>query len=417
MKNLFVKLILLFAVYYLIQFAYSFFSKGYNKDYIIVNEYTFNINEIYTANKKNEIDNYLIKVLVDNKEFLFQAYHNFGKKQKIVTNVHYYKDENYACVYPEFEGNVQLFDLTCISGDYYINYTSIDSKPKKMVEFVENITSYKKYNNEPGDAQKYSFSTIYVDNIIKEHYIALSNYRGIDLIKEGKVRTISVFEKDIYKRPLSEFVGKKYMTADYSKTLYFENFNVIDLVTGEVQVLKNNKKINFNSYIMGTVKDSVYLIDKTNKIQYEIDLADLKVTVIGDSETGIRFYNNGNWEKYDITKAIKEEKKFIYNEKTDNIKIYKNGNKLSGYKYYFKVDNGRCEVYRSNIQDDTKKTYLFSMSDCNNQVVYLNDYIYYVDNTKLNYYSDKTGVKTLLVNNELKYNSNILIGGYVKGAK
>ena len=40
-----------------------------------------------------------------------------------------------------------------------------------------------------------------------------------------------------------------------------------------------------------------------------------------------------------------------------------------------------------------------------------------MDNTKLNYYSDKTGVKTLLVNNELKYNSNILIGGYVKGAK
>ena len=416
MKNLFYKLVALFVVYYFIQFLYSSFSKGYEKEYVILNKERFEIKELYTANRKKEVNNYFIDILVDNEEFSIQTYADFNKRKKIISNLHYYKDDNYSCIYPEFINDKQLFDVICKTNDGYINYTMIENKPSKLVSFVDEIKKYKSLDNKLGDSQKLGFSNVYKSNIISNHYISLSNYKGIDLISKNNIKSIFIFEKDIYKRPISYYVGKKYITAEYGKNLYFNKFFVIDLVTGKTTSIKSNNQIDYNSYFMGQVGESVYLIDKTNKKQYEINLSSSSIIVTGDIDSGARFYNNGKWTNISMNEAVKEEKKLITTKTEGNTVVYKDGNKLSGYNYYFVTKNNKCDVYRANVQDDNKKLYLFSMNDCNNQVFYLSDYIYYIDGDRLNYYSDKTGVKTLLINEELKYNNNILVGGY-KSAK
>ena len=67
MKKLFFRLLLLFLVYYIIQYAYSLFSKGYVKDYKIINKYEFEVNEKYSSNEKGEYDNYFINKDIHNK--------------------------------------------------------------------------------------------------------------------------------------------------------------------------------------------------------------------------------------------------------------------------------------------------------------------------------------------------------------
>lgn len=410
------KLVVLFILYYLIQFGYSLFGHGFEKEYIILNDNTFEITELYTANKKSEIDNYYISISVDENEFALQTYHDFGKKQKIVSNVHYYKDNNYKCIFPEFIDDVQLFDVICKNNDYFINYSSITNKPKELVEFVNNIEGYKAYTD-TSKTKTHTFSTVYVDNIPKNHYISLSNYKGIDLFNSDSLKAIMIFVDDVYKRPISSFVGKYYITADYEKTLYFDTFRIINIETGNISNIYAGQDINLNSYVMGSVDNLLYILDKTNKIQYEIDIPRAKVTAVGNMDSGVRFYENGKWKNREMTSVIKEEKKFIYNTVVEETTIYKNGNKLSGHKYYFTSKNNTCDVYRTNVQDDTKKLYLFTMSSCNNRVFYLDEYIYFVEGNKLKYYSDMTGIKTILENNELIHNKNILVGGYVKSAE
>lgn len=417
MKNLFFKLILLFAIYYLIQYAYSFFSQGYEKEYLIIKEQTIKINEKYTANKKKEHDNYFIKIKIENDEFALQTYYNFEKKQKIVKDVHYYKDQNYVCIYPEFIVDAQLFDIICKNGDSYINYSAIANPSQSLKDFAKNIPEYIEFIDEKSDYEKQNLSTIYTKNLVKNHYISLSNYTGVDLITKDNIKDANIFEEDVYKRQLSAYVGRKYIIANYEKNLYFESFNVVDIITGEIKTLSYSKNINFNSYIMGVVGESVYLLDKTTKTQYEIDPFTREITIIGNADTGARFYNNGKWENVDINTLVKTEKKFIYNETKDNTTIIKKGNKLSGYNYYFVSNGNKCDVYRSNVQDDSKKTYLFTTKKCDSQKLFLDDYIYFVDDDLLKYYSDSTGVKTLIMNNELLHNDTILIGGTVKSAK
>ena len=98
MKKLFFRLLLLFLVYYIIQYAYSLFSKGYVKDYKIINKYEFEVNEKYSSNEKGEYDNYFITVKVNGDEFYFQTFHDFNKQKKVVKNLHYYKNNNISCI-------------------------------------------------------------------------------------------------------------------------------------------------------------------------------------------------------------------------------------------------------------------------------------------------------------------------------
>ena len=414
MKKLFFRLLLLFLVYYIIQYAYSLFSKGYVKDYKIINKYEFEVNEKYSSNEKGEYDNYFITVKVNGDEFYFQTFHDFNKQKKVVKNLHYYKNNNISCIYPEFIDNTQLFDVVCMKDGIYYNYSSfVDAN--KISDFVSSLKNYKKITNNLNNYETHNLIKIYTDNIVSNHYIGISNYRGVSIVKKGKnsnITDVKLFDRDIYKRPISFYISNYYVTADYTEKLYFSTFDVVDLTNGKARKLNFKEEISFDSYVLGVVGDSAYILDKTNKVEYEVDLSGFKVLAIGNVDTGVRVYENGTWKNIKMQDAIKKGVKFTYDTVDKNTIIHNQTSKKSGYIYYLTTNNNKCDVYKSSVQNDSKKTFLFTMSSCKNQVLYVDDYIYYIDKGNLNYYSDNLGVNTLLSYNELNFNNNIIIGGY-----
>ena len=146
---------------------------------------------------------------------------------------------------------------------------------------------------------------------------------------------------------------------------------------------------------MGVIGDKVYLLDCDNKKQYEIDISERTIIEVGNESIGIKYYNNGEWEKMNYVTAVNNKPMFNINtikeegyEKVDLI-----GGKKTGYKYYYKKNGSKYDVYRS-MQKNDKLTYLFSTTSIDN-VVYYNDYVYFQDGEYIKCYQDNIGVKKI----------------------
>ena len=117
--------------------------------------------------------------------------------------------------------------------------------------------------------------------------------------------------------------------------------------------------------------------------------------------------------------SIYDVKNYLFSDYSlDNIdkkyfKIDKVGNELSGYYYFYEKINDKYKVYRANVQNKDLLNYLFQTDDCNN-IIYYKDYVYYKDGTKIKYYNDKVGSKTVINYKELEFNKSLLFGLYVE---
>ena len=69
-------------------------------------------------------------------------------------------------------------------------------------------------------------------------------------------------------------------------------------------------------------------------------------------------------------------------------------------------------VYQAPILEDTKYTYLFDTTNID-QIVYQDDFIYYLYDKEIRYYSPLTGVKTVLSNTEFTYNKSLKFGVFI----
>ena len=224
---------------------------------------------------------------------------------------------------------------------------------------------------------------------------------------------VNVFEKDVYNQKLATFTNQYYVVADYNESYNFNKFYIIDLIKRTKDEVASDTKISFDSYIQGSVDGKVYVYDKENKKQYEINTDKKTIALISNANSDVVFYNNG-WTEISIKEAL-SEKYFV----TENIeyknnqfsKIDKIGDEVGFYYLYKKVGN-HYEVYRKNFQDDNL-VYLFNLNNIN--TLYIENSIYYLDDDKLYVYNDLIGNKVVVVNNEFKYNKNIKFGVYKKG--
>lgn len=298
----------------------------------------------------------------------------------------------------------------------YYNYQDIVGKEEHLDEFIEEIDKDKysidlfKDNTKNGD--EYDKITYYKDNIPADFIISMSTLRGI-LSVDDKVNYVELFEKDIYKRELSTFVNNYYVTADYNDKQEFTEFYVVNILNGKQKIVKTPDYISFDSYIQGVVDNCIYIYDINNEKQYSLNLNNLSVNEEGNSSKGIKYYD-GNWSNISSIKANNIQL-FTNNNISlkDNKYVYKYGNKLSGFYYYFYETDDGYEVYRTNVQNNKIKKYLFTVKDYND-VIFEEDYVFYKEENKIKMYSDYTGIKTILKNTELEFNDNIYFNAYKK---
>lgn len=416
MKRLFMLLIVLFLLYLGIQVAINLFSKGAINEYEIKNgDKTFQIKEVSTFDKN--LSNYYFEIKVDDNKFKFQVYNDFGKKKSVIDTIEYFKDDIYECILPKFKNNILLTDIMCMNNGVIYYYNSIRGKDYKLDEFVSNIKVYdiSKYEDNSGKTFLSNLD-IYKDNLIENHYIGLTNYKGIYNVSKNFnsiVYNISLFDRDVYNQKLGVFVDKYFVTADYNKDYSFNEIQVIDLTTLKTDKIYSDNAINLDGYIQGVVDKKVYLFDKDEQCQYEINVENKNV--IRNNKDNLVYYNNGSFTKMSL-KDANNELKFSYNEIDYHNNIYERidrvGNKVGYYYLYENTGNG-YNVYRINIQDNDGLTYLFTTSTID-RVSYVDNYVYFINNSMIQVYNDAFGVKNILNNNELEFNKNIIFNVYSK---
>ena len=88
----------------------------------------------------------------------------------------------------------------------------------------------------------------------------------------------------------------------------------MDLDTLEVEEWKLKYEISFDSYVLGTNDKSIFIIDKKNKIEYELVPSKQKMRILAKSHNQGTIYNKGNIQKEPMTKLVTKEYSFTYDK-------------------------------------------------------------------------------------------------------
>lgn len=396
MKYLIKNLLIFLLVFIGLKQVIFMFDKGHNINYNIGN---YNIKEIYTSNDNN----YYFKIKSDKLSINFQIKENYNKSEKIIKKLHYKKIDDYKCLFPLFKENRQLTDIMCLKDNiiYYAN--TLNNKN------IQNYFKKKGYKNKYKDKAKQisitNTQSIYKENITKNTYIAIETYKGLKLFN-GKETEVKIFENDVYKKPISIFTDKYYLVADYNSEYTFNKMHLVNIINGEKITIRSYDDISFDSYIMGEVDGKIYMFDKENNKQYEIDLEEKMINHIGN-KNNIKYYN-GKWTTITLSEA-KSEKKFT---SFKEIEGYEKVDKVNNYYYFYKKDNNTYKIYRADKNNKKLKTYLFDTTDITN-ITYINDNIYYKNQNTLILYSKNTS-KKLITEKEIEFNNDISFGIYEK---
>jgi len=413
-KRYLVALIVLIIIFIIVYLCVHFLSKGYTHTYKIDN---YSIKEIYTKDEQYEDNNYYIEINANNILYNYQ-FSSIKDDNKIVKEVLYY-DGEYKCLMPVLSDNIKV-DFLCYKDKSYYNYVDIKGKDEKLDKYIKKLDN-DKYNvdnfiDKNNKEEKDNKIIYYKENIPKTDIISMTTLKGIVVIIDGKLTKIDMFNKDIYERDLCTYAKNYYVCANYENKQVFNEVVVANTITGKIKNIKTPDYISFDSYIQGVVDNDIYIYDYNSEVQYKINLEDSEVTIVGDSNKGIKYYN-GNWSSISAVKAngkIPFKDKRLKKENT--YYIYHTGNKLSGYYYsYFESDNEEdiYEIYRAHSQNKKIKKYIAKTNDYKD-IIYLGEYIYFRDGNKIKIYSDYTGVKTVINNNELEFNNNIEFTVYQK---
>lgn len=398
MKRILGLIIIMFTIYLGIQLVYTYFSKGYEIEYL---KDGYQVKERYISRTKNETDSYYLEINVDNEIFEINTYKNYNKKKEIVKSIKSINSSNYKCIYVKLDNDIK-YDILCKNNGITYNYYNIKGKDKDLDNKIKSL-DYGLYNftDTAKLLEKDTLKGVFVgkDNLIKNQYLAVSSYRGLYLINNYSnvkfLYEVNIFNKDIKDVSLSTYVGKNYLVADYNQNYTFDKFYLLKIDFGDVTEIKYHSSISFDSYIMGVVDSKVYLMDCDNKKQYEIDIDSKNIVEVGNEKLGIKFYENGEWRYVNSITVIKNKMKFNVNEKNINgyEKVLAVGGEKTGYLYYFKKNGKKYDVYRS-MQTNNNLKYLFSLDNISN-IRFLDDYVYYQDGENIYCYQDNIGNKKI----------------------
>lgn len=395
----------------IIKFLSSIFYKGRDVYYEIEKENNlFEIYERYV--KEKDLNYYYLEIDFLSKKYNFRVSSSFDNDSYIVKDIYSFKDDTYTCILPVFiDSSIQTDILCYVSDDEIIYpYRSLANDSLELDKFATSMEShgYKRSSESENNISKFGIK-LSKNNLVSSHLLVIPSYNGVFRINED-ITTISLFDTDIYEQSIQGVVSNYYVVADYDESYSFYEFRLVNLKTGKVSTIASNTAISMNSYVQGVVEDSMYIIDRSNKKQYEIDVSDMSVTMVGNTKKGILYYNGNEFETESIYSAINEDLLFTtYTTSSDFDYIFSVHNIYYSYK---KIDNS-YDVYVSYNEKPTLYTYAFTTSSID-RIQYIDDYVYYIDKDVLYYYHPSSGVVKLLTYNELFYNSNLKFWIYKK---
>lgn len=386
--------ILLIIIYNLI---FNVIIDRHDSDYKIkVSKNTYSIVENYDKN------NYLFTIK-DNKKksFVYSYTKDLNNKKKIIDDIVVYKNKDLYCIGPvidnKIDGIVCRLNNKLISYDYLVQkkddrlnnlYTKIKKSKYDYNEklFGNNLKSKEKYN-----------TTIYSD-IDENIYVTLWNYSRLFVINNSNINKKELLKKDAYENNASILVDKYYITTNTDKSYYNEYYliNTLNLKTKKIEI---NDEISRKSIFNGVYKNELYITDPENEKQYIINPKKKSI-----KETTPKYYDGKQLIDVDVDNA---SKKFKYINITSKLKKkYNDSLTFSNGCYYYIDDSNVYQVINN------KKVLLFNLDKFREMKV-VNGNLFGISNDTL-YLYNKSGLKKVLSNRELIYNSSNIYDVYIK---
>lgn len=403
-----VNFILVLGILFLVfQFGVNFFKNSHSANYELkVGKRKISIHEEYTKEKGE--DYYFFSAKIGNIKLVFDRENDFNKQKKIIQDIKLYQKDDVTCMVPIYIKKNDNPDVFCSIGTVQYSYDSIKDK-YHLEEFTNTIDNF--------DNEKYKESTVknniagndtYKDNMYDDEFIIVYDYNDLVKITKPSYDLYRFATYDIYHNELGTLIGKYYILPKYENKPEYAGMTVIDIttVTGKNETIYFDDKISTNVYLNGVVDGKLYLFDKSNLVQYEIDPKKKSYRITGDASTGGQYYD-GEWTTRNIYDFTKQELRF---HKKYPIKAnYTEAFETNKYYYYYNSKNEFYKVYKKDLD---KSIFLFQFDNMK-EISVIEDHIYFINNDTL-YRYDEVGLKRILTNKEFIYNSKNIYNIYFK---
>ncbi len=338
---------------------FTFKPYSYTKEYQ-VNKYE--IKELYNK----ETGYYTFLVQDENDTYSFLINHKYTKKRELVTNVLEYKSEDEKCLLPE--GKDFNFYPLCKNeeGIHTYNLSNLKIDDYKYSKITNLDKSYEKIEL----------------NYLNDKSYLVFNYRGFYSITPKENKNINLFNNDIYTLNLI-YQSKEYvLVPDYNETHYFSKIYFINIKNGTYEEIKLETPISFDSVFLGEYKNKVYLLDKKEEKEYQINLINKKI-----EETDYLILENNKLVKKNFKDIVVNNLNFLNSNYYPEYKLQNN-------LLYQAIENNLVKI--SNLEVSK----IIKVED---------DTIYYLAKDSLMMYNNKVGEVKLLSSFEWNFNNDNII--------
>lgn len=387
-------LLLLFLTL-LLEFGINYFKTSHHVEYDIGG---YMVEEDYI--KKSGKDYYLIKASKDGKEYIFNAQNEFNKNEKIIKEIIPYDTDDISCATIIYTNNSSSTPL-CYKDKILHSYISVENEPG-MSEYLKQLNKYAEDKITSSDeSYVFAYNEIYKNNLYKNEDIIMYNYKNIIKINGERTMTFDFSNKDVFKNEYGTLVGKYYVIPKMRNNIEFSHYLIVDLEKETVEEIDLAKevpaKISSKMYVNGIYNSNLYIFDKSNLVQYEINPDKGEIKVVGNKDKKGIVYKNGQEEEIGVYTLNNEKVKF-----TENYDAYKE----IDYDQIFLTSNGAVyvkdgvfyKVYNNYLKNPI---YLFEAKNVQDIKV-KEDNIYYINDQFLYRYNDYGNVR-ILKREQFKY--------------
>lgn len=416
MKKIFEILVVLFFLFYIYEFLFTFFGNGHLIEYEVMDgNYTFDVTEEFkNHNSKTNKGNYYISINGYGDTFNYLIYENYKKQSKIVKDVKYYADRDYSCLFVKYTDDKILSDVMCRKDGYYYPYKNISNPSSGLINFISSLSEqgYNVENYQDNLEESYTLGdvTIYKNNFYNSHLIGVENNNKLYKITLNK--RSGIIDLPLTGNNISTFI-KNYYIIGVANDEAITGFIIYDIND------KTNKALSIEmskqSYFLGNFDNRIYIYDPINHKEYQINIKEETIEEVGNKDLGIKYYTKNEWKT--VSYKDFEEKKLEFDKNTDtkyineNFDVIKKDNNKNGYYYLLKQIGDKYQVYRTSKKNQENITYLFTTTN-KDSLQFIQNVVYYQNAKQIMYYSDSTGNRNILscndfINYNTKYNAYI----------
>ena len=387
-----------------LQLVYSFFKTDHSLTYSIrKDDIIFNVQEDFHEG------NYYLKISDENHVYHYENRTDFNKQEEILEDIMVSDIDGYRCIYPiyqqvAFDTTASYNNISCSKdgvtymGETLANMVSLES-------FQEEIRSKNELVYAGWDVEESKETTIlqgrYYDKYLLPNFnIVVWDYRNLINLSVDYQSYAKVSEQDIYENKYGSLVGQYYVMPILDDSATYKEYKVVNLFSNAVETYDFPDPISTDSYVNGVQDDKLYLFDRSNLVQYEIDPSDGTVvnTLEGDNA---RYFDGENWSTKNVYEMKLEEINFGENLfAIPELQAYHPTEIVESHRYYYLLVGN--QIYKFDKEDLNHPVILLTLNSPKELKV-VDDYLFYIDGTTLYYYEETIGVRPVFVASMFHY--------------